>query len=247
MLNTLGVKILDGTPNYFVIEDIGQVSSIRDFDKLLQEMMEYVTEKEIQSVSIVLNEKEAANTDFLDLLGTFDFWQRETQYFYKRELTSFKEYNGEGSIEIKSIEQTSADLFIEVWQETMKGTLNAPSTLSVEKEFMGMKSELGPDYAKSCQIVFFEKKPIGITMPHIEPGTVDEGRLFYFGLLPEYRGKGWGSTLHKLSLHLLKKMGAAYYIGATGYKNIPMQRIFQANGCQMFEKKFTFRLNRHFV
>lgn len=243
--NTLGVKILDGTPNYFVIEDIGQLSSIRDFDKLLQEMMEYVIEKGIQSVSIVLNEKEAANTDYLDLLGTFDFWQQETQYFYKRELTSFNEYRGGESIEIKSFEQITADLFIEAWQKTRKGTLNASSTLSVEKEFIGMKSELGLDYAKSCLTAFIDNKLIGITMPHIERGTVDEGRLFYFGLLPEYRGKGWGSTLHKLSL--LKKMGAAYYIGATGYKNIPMQRIFQANGCQIFEKKFTFRLNRHFV
>lgn len=205
MLNTLGVKILDGTPNYFVIEDIGQVSSIRDFDKLLQETMEYVTDKGIQSVSIVLNEKEAANTDYLDLLGTLDFWQQETQYFYKRELTSFKEYRGEESIVIKSIEQITADLFIEIWKETMIGSLNASSTLSIEKEFMGMKSELGLDYEKSCLMAFFEKKPIGITMPHIEPGTFDEGRLFYFGLLPEYRGKGWGSSLHKLSLHLLKK------------------------------------------
>ncbi|MED3573863.1 GNAT family N-acetyltransferase [Cytobacillus praedii] len=245
MLKTIDMKILDGTPNYFVIEDIGQVSSSEHFEKLLQEMMDHVSEKGIQSVSIVLNEKEAANTDYLELLEAFDFWQQETQYFFKRDLSSFNVDSGKGSLEIQSIEQTTADLFIAVWQETMKGSLNASSTLSVEKEFIGMKSELGPEYAKSCLIAFHGKNPIGITMPHIEPGTVDEGRLFYFGLLPEYRGKGWGSALHKLSLYLLKKMGAAYYIGATGHKNIHMQRIFQANGCQMFEQKFTYRLKRH--
>jgi Acetyltransferase (GNAT) family len=244
MLKTVGVKILDGTPNYFVIEDIGQVSSTRHFEKLLQEAMEYVTEKGIQSVSIVLNEKEVENTDYLDILEAFDFGQQETQYFYKRDLSSFKEPREIESFEIKSIEQITADLFIEVWQESMKGSLNVSSTLSVEKEFMGMKSELGSDYAKSCLIAFYEKKPIGITMPHIEPGTVDEGRLFYFGLLPGYRRNGWGSTLHKQSLHILKNMGAAYYIGATGHKNIPMQHIFQAKGCQMFEQKFTYRLKR---
>ncbi|WP_419394231.1 GNAT family N-acetyltransferase [Cytobacillus praedii] len=245
MLKTIDMKILDGTPNYFVIEDIGQVSSSEHFEKLLQAMMDHVSEKGIQSVSIVLNEKEAANTDYLELLGAFDFWQKETQYFYKRELSSFNVDSGKGSLEIQSIEQTTAELFIAVWQETVKGSLNASSTISVEKEFIGMKSELGLEYAKSCLIGFHGKNPIGITMPHIEPGTVDEGRLFYFGLLPEYRGKGWGSALHKLSLYLLKKMGAAYYIGATGHKNIPMQRIFQANGCQMFEQKFTYRLKRH--
>ncbi|WP_102275600.1 GNAT family N-acetyltransferase [Cytobacillus massiliigabonensis] len=241
---SLGLKILDGTPNYFVIEDIGRVSSIRHFEKLLQEMMVYVRENGIQSVSIVLNEKESANIEYLDLLRTFDFWQQETQYFYKRDLSSFK-HSGKGFIEIKSIEQTSADLFKEVWQETTIGMLNASSTLSVEKEFIGMKSELGHDYAKSCLIAFYGNSPIGITMPHIEPGTADEGRIFYFGLLPRYRRKGWGSILHKLSLYFLKNMGASYYIGATGHKNIPMQRIFQVNGCQMFEKKFTYRLKGH--
>lgn len=94
VLKTLGLKILDGTPNYYVIEDIGRISSITHFEKLLQEIMEYVTEKGTQSVSIVLNEKEAANTDYLDLLEAFDFWQQETQYFYKRDLSSFKEHRG---------------------------------------------------------------------------------------------------------------------------------------------------------
>ncbi len=54
-----------------------------------------------------------------------------------------------------------------------------------------------------------------------------------------------GMALHKLSLQFLKSIGATYYIGATGYRNIPMQRIFQLNGCIMFEKKVIFRLNRH--
>ena len=44
----------------------------------------------------------------------------------------------------------------------------------------------------------------------------------------------------------LKKMGATYYIGATGQNNIPMQQIFQANGCQIIEKKYTYRLNEQF-
>lgn len=186
------MKILDGIPNYFVIEDIGQVFSSEHFEKLLQEMMDHITEKGIQSVSIVLNEKEAANTDYLELLEVFDFWQKETQYFYKRELSSLNGQGGNGSVEIKSIEQTTADVFIAVWQETMKGSLNASSALSVEKEFTGMKSELGREYAKSCLIAFHGNDPIGITMPHIEPGTVDEGRLFYFGVTPRISRKRVG-------------------------------------------------------
>lgn len=58
--------------------------------------------------------------------------------------------------------------------------LNAPSTLSIEKEFEGMKSELGSDYIKSCLIAYYDKNPIWITMPHIEPGSIDEGVSILF-------------------------------------------------------------------
>ncbi|MDY0406317.1 GNAT family N-acetyltransferase [Virgibacillus sp. 179-BFC.A HS] len=207
-------------------------------------MKEYVKEKEIQSVSIVLSEKDALNTEYPSVLKAFGYQKQETQYFYKRDLSSFDEpERKESPIEIKSMEQTTSDIFKRIWKEASAGSLNASSTLCVETEFEGMKSELGPDYTKSCLTAFYENNPIGVTMPHIEPGTIDEGRLFYFGIIPKYRDKGWGAALHKHSLHLLKKMGATYYIGATGHKNTAMQRIFQTNGCKIFEKKYTYTID----
>lgn len=245
MFTTQGAKILDGAPNYFVIEDIGRVSSIRHFENILYELKEYVKERGIESVSVVLNEKEDLNNEYLDLLKEYGFQKQETQYFYKRDLSSLKVHGQKESVEIKSMEQTTVDLFKKVWQEATIGSLNDTSARSIEREFEGMKSELGPNYTKSCLIAFYGKNPIGVTMPHIEPGTINEGRLFYFGLVPKYRNKGWGAALHNLSLYLLKKIGASYYIGTTGHKNIPMQRIFQVNGCQMFGWKVTYRLKEH--
>ncbi|WP_408010437.1 hypothetical protein ACJROX_09105 [Pseudalkalibacillus sp. A8] len=244
MFKGYGAKILDGVPNYFVIEDIGQVSSIHHFEKLLQDIDEYVKMKDIQSVKIVLNEKEASNNDYLHLLCDYDFLKQDIQFFYKRDLDSLKTTEQETSIEIKSIGQTTTDLFKKMWQEVVMGSLNAPSSLSIEMEFEGMKTELGSDYMKNCLIAYHDNDPIGITIPHIEPGTIEEGRLFYFGLIPEYRGNNWGITLHKRSLQYLKSIGATYYIGATGHRNIPMKRIFQVNGCRMFEKKTIYRLKR---
>ncbi len=41
---------------------------------------------------------------------------------------------------------------------------------------------------------FYDKnEPIGMSIPHIETGTESEGRLFYFGVMPYYRGKGIAS------------------------------------------------------
>ncbi|WP_233522734.1 hypothetical protein [Peribacillus glennii] len=45
---------------------------------------------------------------------------------------------------------------------------------------------------------------MGIAIPHIEPGTDSEGRLFYFGLMPEERGKGKSAEIHMDCLMLLK-------------------------------------------
>lgn len=245
MFTTKGAKILDGTPNYLVIEEVGEIDSLKHFEEVLYEMKGYIGEKEIQSVSIVLNEKEAGYTQYTSLLEEFSFQKQEIQYFYKRELTSLEILEMKASLEIKSLEETTSDVFIKAWTEASAGSLNAStpfSSLSVEKEFEGMKSELGSDYKKNCLVIFYENRPIGVTIPQIEQGTINEGRLFYFGIIPSFRNKGWGVYLHKLSLHLLQKMGATYYIGATGQNNIPMQRIFQANDCELIERKFIYRL-----
>ena len=43
----------------------------------------------------------------------------------------------------------------------------------------------------------------GISIPHIEQGTTDEGRMFYFGVVPEHGGKGYGKLFHTITLELL--------------------------------------------
>lgn len=242
MFSVPGVKFLNGRPDYFVVEEIGQISSSSDFAKLLHEMTEYVTKESIPSVNIVLNRKESSNDNYLGLLEKYGFKRYDTRFYYQRDLISLERLFETDSISLKQIDQTTTHLLKKIWQRTVSESLNAPSTLTIEKEFRGMKSELGPDYIESCLIAYKDSTPIGITMPHIEPGTIDEGRMFYFGIVPEYHGKSLGTRLHKLSLQFLRGMGANYYIGATGNKNTPMQRIFEVNGCKKFDEKVTYRL-----
>lgn len=113
----------------------------------------------------------------------------------------------------------------------MSGSDNAPSSLSIHEHFHSIQTELGGDWQKS-RIAFYESnQPIGISIPHIEPGTKNEGRLFYFGLLPEERGKGLSAHIHLQSLNILKQMGATYYVGSTHITNEKMQKVFWKNGC----------------
>lgn len=245
MFSTRGAKILDGTPNYLVIEEIGEIDSVKHFEEILDELKKHIVEKEIRSVSIILNEQQAECASYRELLEEFSFQQQDIQLFYRKDLSGFEDVEIEAQLSIKSLEEATSDVFLETWIQASTGSLNASApftSLSAQEEFEGMQSELGTDYQKSCLVVFHEDQAIGVTIPQIEQGTVDEGRLFYFGIVPSFRGKGLGESIHKLSLHLLKQMGATYYIGATGQHNIPMQRIFEANECKLIERKFIYRL-----
>lgn len=245
MFSTREAKILDGTPNYLVIEEIGEIDSAKHFEEILDELKRYILEKDIRSVSIVLSEQQAEYTPYIELLEESSFQKQDTQFFYRRDLSAFEDMEIKAPFSVKSLEEITSDVFLKTWMEASMGSLNASapfSSLSAQKEFEGMQSELGAGYQKSCLVIFHENQAAGVTMPQIEQGTDDEGRLFYFGIVPAFRGRGLGEYLHKLSLHLLKQMGATYYIGATGQRNIPMQRIFEANACELIEKKVIYRL-----
>nr|WP_256521942.1 GNAT family N-acetyltransferase [Halobacillus sp. A5] len=109
----------------------------------------------------------------------------------------------------------------------------------------GLKKEIGAPYLQSCLTAYENEQAIGIIMPHIEPGTKEEGRLFYFGVLPEFRRQGRGRELHHLALTKLRKeFGASDYIGATSHNNTPMLRIFEANGCNLKAKRNLFKKTR---
>ncbi|MFD1040467.1 hypothetical protein ACFQ3N_18995 [Virgibacillus byunsanensis] len=65
-----------------------------------------------------------------------------------------------------------------------------------------------------------------------EPGTEDEGRLFYFGLIPSERGKGKSKLLHLQAIQMLESdLHASFYIGCTSKNNTPMLKTFMNNGC----------------
>jgi len=152
------------------------------------------------------------------------------KHTYRKELTNLDEQkkpcNG-ASLADDSLSKTE---FKQLWERWMSGSANRPSSLTMEQHLLSVKSELGEDWEKSCQVFYLQNNPVGISIPHIEPGTMNEGRLFYFGLLPEVRGKGLSTPLHLQSLWALKEMGATRYIGSTHIANKPMQRVFEKNG-----------------
>lgn len=101
-----------------------------------------------------------------------------------------------------------------------------------EKFLMSMKIELPSQAENMFTVYIVENKPVGVVLPHIEPDTDKEGRLFWIGIHPKYRRKGYGESLHLLGLYRLQNdFKAETYVGATEMDNKPMRKIMLSNGC----------------
>jgi ribosomal protein S18 acetylase RimI-like enzyme len=81
-------------------------------------------------------------------------------------------------------------------------------------------------------IAYDESAPVGVVFAQRYWDKMEEGSLFVVGLIPEYRGEGFGQVLHAKGLELLGHAGVRSYVGSTDVQNVPMIRVFEKNGCQ---------------
>ncbi len=95
-----------------------------------------------------------------------------------------------------------------------------------------MKEELPSQADYMFTVYYVEDKPAGVVLPHLEPDTDREGRMFWIGMHPDFIGKGLGKNLHLIGLHRLQKeWKAKTYLGSTEINNVPMRNIMVSNGC----------------
>ncbi len=132
--------------------------------------------------------------------------------------------------------------YSQLYELCRKGSANKNKQQPIDQVMDSIKDELGPTWRNHCYYFTEDDALIGIAIPHIEMGTKDEGRLFYFGVVPHLRGKGMGTIIHRNALALLKQFSAKYYVGSTDIHNQNMIRIFERNGCQLRDRKGIYRI-----
>ncbi|HGH7173735.1 TPA: GNAT family N-acetyltransferase [Bacillus wiedmannii] len=227
-------KVLNGLPNAVTIEEIEEDAfyNVQTYKEKISRFEEICFNWELKRASIVLNKRFSSYNSSARVLLDADFSLHAAKVEVCRELDDIEAL--EKQFTYRSIEETlSAKDFKYIWEQCMLNSGNQNSILNIDEHFYSVQTELDKGWEKSC-IVFYDKnEPIGLSIPHIESGTESEGRLFYFGVMPYYRGKGISSQLHLQSLHMLKEMGATYYIGSTHTSNEKMQRIFWRNNCSV--------------
>jgi GNAT superfamily N-acetyltransferase len=52
------------------------------------------------------------------------------------------------------------------------------------------------------------------------------------GVVPEARGRGLGTWVHRHGFRMLRDQGGKLYHGGTAAVNAPMLRLFRAHGCK---------------
>lgn len=131
-----------------------------------------------------------------------------------------------------------------LYERCRSGSANKNTPQPIDSIFHMLEKELGEHWQHHCYYFTEAGVAIGITIPHIELGTKEEGRLFYFGIVPEKRGSGISQSLHHMSLQLLKQQGATYYVGSTDIENKRMIRLFEKNGCKLRDEKGIYKLEK---
>lgn len=134
--------------------------------------------------------------------------------------------------------------YAELYELCRSGSANKNTKQPIKQVMSSIENELGPEWRKHCYYFMKAGAFAGISIPHIEMGTEEEGRLFYFGVVPDLRGQGIGEQIHKLSMALLKQFHATYYVGSTDIHNTNMIKIFEKNACKLRDRKGIYKLVR---
>lgn len=88
----------------------------------------------------------------------------------------------------------------------------------------------GPD---CIAVGFLNNKPCTLVVVQINQET-GWSRLSYMGIIPDFRGKGFGKWVHRHGFKMMKDQGGKLYHGGTHGENLPMRKLFESHGCKLF-------------
>ncbi|HDR7794484.1 TPA: GNAT family N-acetyltransferase [Bacillus luti] len=133
----------------------------------------------------------------------------------------------ESDIDFKLMEEVGENAFYSLWKEATGEQITYDQFVEL------MLQEMGEQWKEHCLTAVVGEEPIGIVIPHIERGTLEEGKLMYFAITSNMRDQGHEAALFAGAMFVLKEIGASYYIGEANAQDEWMKGIFEKNGCQM--------------
>lgn len=173
----------------------------------------------------------AASADYLALLLSDGFQVNERKLYVERSLED-PPACADDPFEYRSLEQVGEDAFIRVLAELEPAPAGRDPLEWAGEEFRDLRESAGTAFQPAAWLLAFHQGAVaGLLLPQLFPDEPEEGTLYWIGLLPAWRGRGLGRTLHAHGLRELARQGALRYLGSTALENEAMRRVFAANGC----------------
>lgn len=232
-------NIIKNKQEYWLVDQINLAIPEQTYYNQLLDILRAWKEQKIGYLSLLMNES------FEEQLVYNGFSKVTTVVEYTRRLSELSNKNDQHIISHALADGLMSDEeYSNLYRDCKTGSANKNNSQSMTQVMSSLKSELGLDWRSHCYYFMSNGSPVGISIPHIEMGTENEGRLFYFGIVPAKRGQGLGGRIHHYSLRLLKhQFHADTYVGSTDIDNKPMIQIFEGNGCDLRAKKGMYNMS----
>ncbi|QXE01387.1 hypothetical protein [Terribacillus sp. DMT04] len=218
-------------PSQIDIEQVDKGASVQELYGVLEKANADINQRPAFSARVIVYTEDESYDTFHNVLLDYAYNLFAKKYAYQKQLVNEQALPTYYRWEAVGSGKTTESKFLEVWEACMTDSANQASTHSAKVQLHDVKALLGDAWQFSCRIIYQGDLPIAVTIPHLEPGKTGEGRIYYIGSLPSVRGQGVGRLVHAASLYMLQEMGAAVYKGSTHAANVPMQCVFQSNGC----------------
>lgn len=198
-------------------------------EEQLKEMMQYCVaeaeKEEGEKLQFEISSKSPNYDVYKKCFETYSFeYVTENMIVFK---DIYEVEDVESDIDFKLIEEVGEEVFYSLWNEVTGEQIDYDQFVNM------MLQEIGGQWKEHCLTASVDDKLIGIVIPHIERGTLEEGKLMYFAIAPTMRNKGYEEAFFTGAMFVLKEIGASYYIGETNVKNEWMKDVFEKNGCQL--------------
>ena len=211
----------------YVLKDFAEEAAKAENIELLQQLA-----IELSPEALIMTDTRSLNSKKNELLEKAGYTVHKKKLFVEHNLNSLPN-NPKGLISLKSLAQLGKAKFIKLLTMAAEGDPFEDGHNSPDEEYAELVAHAGSAFnANNWYIAFHQNSALGVLLPQVYEDKPSEGSLFYIGVLPKYRGLGYGSKLHALGLWILKSRAVKRYVGSTDLSNKAMVAIFMKNGCR---------------
>ncbi|EJQ00534.1 GNAT family N-acetyltransferase [Bacillus mycoides] len=217
-------KIRKNASSIIIKENDAEVFTEEQLEEIMQYCVAEAEKDGIEELQFEISSKSPNYDVYKKCFETYSFEYITENMIVFKDIYEVEDIESE--IDFKLIEEIGEAAFYSLWNEVTGEQIDYDQFVNT------MLQEIGGQWKEHCLTASIDEEPIGIVIPHIERGTLEEGKLMYFAVAPNMRNKGYEAAFFTGAMFVLKEIGASYYIGETNVQNEWMKDVFEKNGCQ---------------